>query len=326
MKDWQDGDLLSIVTPVYNEADNLPVLYERIESVLKEAGVDWEWLLVDDHSADESFKIVNLLSEKAPEGRIRGYRFSRNQGSHTAIMCGFEKAQGNCAVILAGDCQDPPETIPDLLNEWAKGYSVVWAVRRKREGEKASTLAFARIYYWLMRTMVGIKNMPSSGADFFLLDRRAMRAVTRYREQNVSVLALLSWIGFTQSFIEYDKQPRLHGQTGWSLRKKLKLVIDSITSFTYAPVRIMSYLGVCTSFLGFAYAMLVIFNAIYLQTAVEGWSSLMVVILVTGGAQMLMMGVLGEYLWRALDESRRRPRYVIEDEVEPKAGEVGGEK
>ena len=310
-----EGEKVSIVTPVYNEAANLPVLYERLKSVAEQMETDWEWILIDDHSSDESLKVVAELASKEPEGRIRGYRFSRNQGSHTAIMCGFEKARGACVVILAGDCQDPPETIPDLLSEWAKGFSVVWAVRRKREGEKASTLVFSRIYCWIMRELVGIKNMPPSGADFFLIDRRAMKAATRYREQNVSVLALLSWIGFTQSFIEYDKQPRLHGETGWSLRKKLKLVIDSITSFTYAPVRVMSYLGICTSFLGFFYAAIVIFNAFYLGTAVEGWSSLMVVVLVMGGAQMMMMGVLGEYLWRALDESRRRPRYIVEREA-----------
>jgi glycosyltransferase involved in cell wall biosynthesis len=309
------GFRVSVVTPVFNEAQNLPVLYERLKTVFSALDLDWEWVLVDDRSTDGSFSVIQGLAKESPVGRIKGYRFARNSGSHTAIMCGFENASGRCAIILAGDCQDPPETIPGLLGEWRKGHSVVWAVRRKRKGESPKNLAFARLYYWLMRRFVGIRNMPDSGADFFLLDRRAMDSVIRYREQNVSVLALLSWIGFSQGYIEYDKEERLHGTSGWNLEKKLKLVADSVTSFTYAPVRFMSYLGFLVGGLGFCYAALVVYNAITSGMAPEGWSSLMVVVLIMGGAQMIMMGVLGEYLWRALDESRRRPRYIVERDV-----------
>jgi dolichol-phosphate mannosyltransferase len=267
-------------------------------------------VVVDDHSKDETFSVIQGIAQQHPN--VLGVRLARNSGSHTAIMCGLEHAQGECAVILASDLQDPPETIPALLAEWRKGYNIVWAVRAKREGERVSTLAFARIYYWIMRNFVGIKNMADSGADFFLLDRRAVDAVTSYHEQNVSVLALLSWIGFSQTSITYVKQPRLHGKSGWNLEKKLKLVIDSVTSFTYRPLRLMSYVGITFALIGFAYALLVIVNALIVRAAPEGWTSLMVVVLVMGGIQMMMMGVLGEYLWRALDESRRRPRYVIE--------------
>jgi dolichol-phosphate mannosyltransferase len=212
---------------------------------------------------------------------------------------------------MAADLQDPPEALPILLAEWKKGAQIVWAVREKREGERASTVAFARAYYWMMRRIVGVREMPGTGADFGLIDRQVVDALRQFRETNVSILALITWMGYRQAKITYDKQPRLHGRSGWSLAKKLKLVVDSITSFTSLPIRAMSYVGFSVALLGFLYAGVVIVNALEGQPA-QGWSSMMVTVLVVGGIQMLMMGVLGEYLWRALDESRRRPRYLIE--------------
>jgi dolichol-phosphate mannosyltransferase len=153
--------------------------------------------------------------------------------------------------------------------------------------------------------------MPASGADFFLLDRVVVDAFSRFTETNVSILALITWMGFRQTIISYDKEARLHGRSGWSLKKKLKLLVDSVTSFSYVPIRFMSYLGFVVGFAGFAYAGLVVVNFIN-GNPIEGWSSLIVVVLLVGGVQMVMMGVLGEYVWRALDESRRRPRYIIE--------------
>jgi dolichol-phosphate mannosyltransferase len=162
-----------------------------------------------------------------------------------------------------------------------------------------------------MRQVVGLKEMPATGADFFLIDRHVVDAVLQFNENNVNLMTLITWMGFRQTSIAYDKQARLHGRSGWDLEKKLKLVVDSVTSFTYLPIRLMSYLGFVVAFAGFVYAGFVIANALAGRPT-EGWSSLMVVVLVVGGFQMLMLGVLGEYLWRALDESRRRPRYIIE--------------
>jgi len=301
--------MISIVTPAYNEAANLPVLYERICATMESLGLDWEWLVVDDHSEDATFEVVNGLAER--DRRVRGLRFARNFGAHTAVTCGLHEARGDCVTGLAADLQDPPEVIPQLLEEWKSGAKVVWAARGLREGEKAATIGFSRAYYWLMRHVVGMKEMPATGADFFLLDRAVVDAFSRFNESNASILALLTWMGFRQATITYDKRARLHGRSGWSLQKKLKLVVDSVTSFSYVPIRFMSYLGFAVAFIGFLYAGIVILN--YLRGApVQGWSSLMVVVLLVGGIQMVMMGVLGEYLWRALDESRRRPRYIIE--------------
>ena len=300
---------LTIVTPAYNEAENLPVLHQRLRGVLDSIDVDWEWIVVDDHSADDTFTVIADIAGSDP--RVHGIRFARNSGSHTAITCGLHHAKGDCAVVMAADLQDPPETLPALLAKWRAGGHVVWAVRARREGEKLSTIGFSRLYQFLMRRVVGIKEMPATGADFFLIDRRVVDALRQFNESNVNIMALLTWMGFRQATITYDKQARLHGRSGWNLEKKLKLVVDSFTSFSYLPIRLMSYLGFIVALVGFLYASVVIANALAGRPP-QGWSSLVVVVLVVGGIQMLMMGVLGEYLWRGLDESRRRPRYLIE--------------
>lgn len=301
--------LLTIVTPAYNEAENLPELYQRLRRVLDSINIDWEWIVVDDHSSDETPVVLTHLAER--DSRLQGLRFSRNFGSHTAITCGLNHARGDCAIVMAADLQDPPEKIPHLLAEWQYGAQVVWAVRARREGESAVHLGFARLYYALMRRTDALRNLPAAGSDFFLIDRYVVDSFNQFHENHVSILALITWMGFRQAVIIYDKQARLHGHSGWNMKKKLKLVIDSITSFTYFPIRLMSYVGFTTALLGFLYAGLIVFNALR-GLPPQGWASLMVVILILGGIQMVMLGILGEYLWRALDEARRRPLYIIE--------------
>lgn len=303
--------LLSVVTPAFNEAASLPLLYDRLQASLATLGADWEWewVVVDDHSRDDTFSVLSQLAARDP--RVRGVRFARNFGSHTALLAGLHQARGACVAALAADLQDPPEVVPKLIAEWKAGAQVVWAARERREGESAATLGFSRLYYWIMRRVVGMKEMPATGADFFLLDRAVVDALARFHESNASVFALVTWMGFRQATIGYDKAVRLHGRSGWTLQKKLKLVVDSVTSFSYVPIRFMSYLGFVVGLLGFGYAAVVALNFVR-GDPVEGWSSLMVVVLLVGGLQMVMMGVLGEYLWRALDEARRRPRYLVE--------------
>ncbi len=305
-------ELVSIVTPAFNEARNLRALYERLRVTLRGMDADWEWLIVDDHSRDGTFDLVRELAQQ--DRRVKGVRLARNSGAHMALLCGLHRAAGDCAVVLAADLQDPPEVVPRLVTEWEQGAQVVWAGRETREGEGAGTLGAALLYYWIMRRLVGMETMPERGADFFLVDRRVLDALKLFRETNVSVPALITWMGFRQREIGYTKQSRQHGASGWSLRKKLKLLVDSITSFTYLPIRLMSYLGCAVSAAGFIYAGIVFLNFIFSES-VQGWSSLMVVLLVLNGIQMTMLGVLGEYLWRALDESRQRPRFLVEDEA-----------
>ena len=299
---------LSVITPAWNEARNLPVLYERLRSVLDSGTLTWEWIVVDDHSRDETFAAVQQLALRDP--RVRGVRLARNGGSHAAIACGLDEARGGTAVVLAADLQDPPEVIPALIARWQGGAQVVWASRRRVPGD-AGEGAFSRLYYWLMRRVIGMHDMPPAGADFFLIDRAVIDVVTRLHERHTSVFALITWIGFRQEQVEYEKQARLHGASGWTLRRKLKLVTDSVTAFSDLPVAACWVTAVALTLVGAALA-----GGGALELSLGVLAPAHVVLL---GAMMVLSGIglgmlagVGEYVWRALDEARRRPRWVVE--------------
>jgi polyisoprenyl-phosphate glycosyltransferase len=318
----QQPRLVSILTPAFREELNLPLMHDRLAAVFTALAVEWEWVIVDDHSPDGTWQVIQRLA--AEDARVRGVRLARNSGSHVAVQCALDLARGDVAIVMAADLQDPPEALPEMLERWRQGAQVVWAVREQRQGEGFTTLLGARLFYFVMRHVVGLREMSASGADFFLVDRRALAAVRQIRERNASLFALVAWMGFRQDRVSYDKHARQLGTSGWTLQKKVKLAVDSITSFTFRPIRWMSYLGFVTALMGFLYAGVVVANALAGQP-VQGWSSLMVVVLVIGGIQMLMLGVLGEYLWRALDESRGRPRYFIESSTdEREADDIRG--
>jgi glycosyltransferase involved in cell wall biosynthesis len=297
---------LSILTPAFNEAANLPVLYDRLVETLRGIDGDWEWVVVDDHSRDETFAVVEALALR--DARVRGFRLSRNSGSHVAITCGLHQVDGDAAVMMAADLQDPPETLSAMVARWRQGAQVVWATRRSQAGDR-SHQRFAAVYYWIMRHVVGMKEMPARGADFFLIDRAVIEAFRRFSERNVSVLALITWLGFRQEYIEYDKQPRRAGQSGWTLSRKIKLVVDSVTSFSDFPIRLCTYAG-----LALIAASLVLLAASIALLPQLGGGVLFLLFLIVGlaGLQLVAVGVVGEYVWRALDESRRRPSYLIE--------------
>jgi dolichol-phosphate mannosyltransferase len=227
-------------------------------------------------------------------------------------MCGLDHVVGRAAVMIAADMQDPPEIVLDLLERWRGGDQVVWAVRTARTGVSATSLMLSRIFYKIMRRIIGRGDLAGHNADVFLVDRVVIDALTQCRESNLSLFSLLGWLGFRQSTVSYVKEERQHGHSGWTFKKKLKLFLDSITAFSYFPIRVMSLVGISVACLGFVYAVIVATEAVLVGVPVEGWTSLMIVLLVLGGLQMTMLGVLGEYLWRALDESRNRPRYNVE--------------
>lgn len=298
--------MLSILTPAFNEAANLEALYTRLAAALERVGGDWEWLIVDDHSRDETFSVMERLS--AIDGRVRGIRLARNSGSHVAITCGLHHVQGDAAVMMAADLQDPPETLSEMLDAWRQGAQVVWAVRRERPGQR-SHAGFAAIYYWIMRHIVGMKEMPARGADFFLIDRAVIEAFRRFPERNVSVLALITFLGFRQAHVEYDKQPRAAGQSGWTLARKITLVVDSVAAFSDAPIRACAYAGGVLIVAGIALAGA---GAVLLPSVGAGLLLLLAVVVGLAGLQLLALGIVGAYVWRALDEARRRPQYLVE--------------
>jgi dolichol-phosphate mannosyltransferase len=298
--------LLTIVTPAYNEAGNLPALYDRLASTLSAMAMEWEWVVVDDHSRDATFDVVERLA--ARDVRVRGLRLARNSGSHVALACGLHHASGDAAVMMAADLQDPPETLPALVARWRAGAQVVWAVRRERPGDRAHT-TFAAFYYWIMRRMVGLSEMPSRGADFFLADRAVIDAFRQFPERNGSVLALITWLGFRQEYVDYDKEPRRAGASGWTLARKVKLVFDSVASFSAFPIRVCAVAGVVL--LGIS-GLLLVAGLVLLPGLGAVLLLVLAVMLGLAGMQMLALGIVGEYVFRALDEARRRPLYVIE--------------
>jgi dolichol-phosphate mannosyltransferase len=302
---------LSLVIAAYNEELNLPKLYERI------VGIEWsrydveiEMVFADDHSRDGTSQVLRGLAAK--DQRVKWLRLSRNFGSHKAFTAGLESASGDAAVILAADLQDPPECVPAMIEKWRAGAKVVWAVRGVRAGESWFNKLSARLYYQLMRRYA-IADLPRTGADFLLMDRVVMDALRAAPERNTSLLALIQWMGFDQAQIVYTKEARRAGVSKWTFSKRIKLAVDSFVSFSYVPIRLMSLLGFCSAALGFLYALFLVMRRLIYEVPIEGWTSLICVVLILSGLQLIMLGVLGEYLWRTFDESRRRPRFLIEE-------------
>ena len=302
---------VSVITPFFNEAGNLPEWKDRLLAVFDALQEDHEFVLVDDHSQDRGSSYARDWALR--DRNVRYIRLARNQGSHAACAAGLAHCIGDCAVLLAADLQDPPETIHQLLEAWRTGYDVVWAARAERKGEKWSTRLFAGAFYWLMRR-IALPDMPSKGADFLLIDRKVIDTYNAIPERNTSFLAMILWMGFRQTTIEYVKQARRAGRSKWTFAKKLKLLIDSVVSFSYTPIRLMSALGLLMAFCGFLYALSVIVGRLAgWVTAGTGFAALMTVLLVGQGLILAMLGILGEYLWRTFDEARGRPRYIIEE-------------
>ncbi len=301
--------IISVIIPAYNEEGNIELLHQRLNDVaVKLREYSFEFIFVDDCSTDETPVRLKGLYDKDP--RVHIIRFARNCGSHAALAAGLKHCEGNCAVVMAADLQDPPELILQLVQVWKQGPKVVWGVRAKREGEPLNTKFFSRLYYSLMNWLTGVKMHPT-GADVFLADRTVINAFKEIKEKHTSIFMTLAWLGFEQASVPYVKKARHSGRSKWSLGKKIKLTIDSLLAFSDIPIRYMSVLGFIVAFVGFIYAIYILILSIY-GSPVEGWSSLMVAILVIGGIQMMMMGLLGEYLWRTFDESRGRPRYIVD--------------
>lgn len=302
--------MISIILPTYNEEGNLPSMYKRLSSaasVMRK--YDFEFIFIDDCSQDETPEILTEL--RSSDDRVVIIRFARNCGSHAAVVAGLNFCRGNLAIVLAADLQDPPEVIiPRMIEQWKNGYKIVWGTPKKRKGEKYATLFFSRLYYFLMNHLTDI-DQPPTGAAIVLLDRIVIDEFKQSPEKNTSVLMLIAWLGFSQTSISYVKEARHAGSSKWTFSKRLRLFFDSLISFSYAPLRVMSGMGVISALLGFLYGVVVFINAI-MGNPIQGWSSLMIVVLLLGGFQMTMIGIIGEYLWRTYDETRGRPRYVIE--------------
>jgi glycosyltransferase involved in cell wall biosynthesis len=311
--DEHPSNLLSLVLPVYNEEPGIAALLLRLQALRQSSQVPIEVIFVDDHSDDNT---PGLLREacRANVG-YRYLRLARNSGSHVAILAGLEHARGECAVFLASDLQDPPELVPQMLQMWLKGNHVVWAVRERREGISFGERLFSRLYCRLMNRFSEV-SFPPQGADFALLDRRVISALLASAGADPSLVHDIAALGFRRAEVPYVKVARRFGRSKWNLRMKLKAFADAFVGHSFAPIRFMSYAGMLMAAIGFLYALAVVALRLAVGTPVEGWTSLMVVVLILGGMQMTMLGVLGEYLTRTLREARRRPRYIVEESLD----------
>lgn len=303
---------LTLVIPVFNEEAGVAALVDRLRAWLQSARVPAEVIFVDDHSTDATSRLLKQACSEYPG--FRYLRLARNSGSHVAILAGLEHSRGNCAAFLAADLQDPPELLSDMLARWREGARVVWAVRHRRDGISWFERLFSRMFYRLINAL-GDVALPPEGSDFALLDRTVVKALLDSVGAHPSLGGDIARLGFSQVEIGYAKQSRFAGRSKWTAGKRLKAFADAIVLFSYRPLRAMSYLGLIFSLVGFLYAMVVVGIRLVTTHPIEGWTSLMVVVLVLGGVQMTMLGILGEYLWRTLEEARRRPLFVIEDET-----------
>lgn len=314
-------NLISIVVPVYNNAASLPDLLARFQALAaKDSACRYEFIFVDDGSCDESYPLLQTLARQ--ENRIRIVKLSRNFGSNAAIMAGLTQARGQAVAAIAADLQDPPELITEMLDCWRAGAKVVLAARRGRDDGFLSNL-LSDLFYALFRRFA-IPSMPKRGFDFFLIDRQVCDQVNRIQEHNVYLMGLILWLGFQPAVVYYDRQKRerRYGRSMWTLRRKIKYFIDSFVAFSYFPVRAASLMGIGLSVLGALYAVVILFLRLFYAIEAHGWASLMIVLLLVSGIQMLLLGILGEYLWRNLDETRKRPPFIIEAIIESPSEEA----
>jgi glycosyltransferase involved in cell wall biosynthesis len=309
---------ISIVVPVYNNAPSLPDLVTRFQELAaKDVQDEFEFVFVDDGSFDDSLSVLMGLAQR--ERRIRIVKLSRNFGSNAALTAGLSQARGEAVAAIAADLQDPPELIFDLIQHWREGHKVVLAARETRDDGLLNNL-MSDTFYAVFRRFA-IKSMPKRGFDFFLLDRQVCDLINNIQENNVYLMGLIVWLGFTPKIITYHRRKRekRYGRSMWTFARKIKYFIDSFVAFTYFPVRATSIIGLIFSVIGLLYALVIVFLRLIKYVPIEGWASLMVVVLVVSGIQMMMIGILGEYLWRNLDETRKRPRFIIDRVIEPDA-------
>lgn len=302
---------LSVIIPAYNESDNITTTIQELFSVIARISqIEYlQVVIVDDHSSDNTYQVVEAMNDP----RIEVLRLSKQSGSHTAIRVGLIEACGDAALCMSADGQDDPHCLEKMLEKWQYGVNVVWALRNNRNNESWSYQKAALFYYQILSLAGGDRDsaVDQSLADFFLLDRVVIEAINRCPERNTHLFGLIGWLGFNQDSVKYERRVRRAGKPKWKFRGRFFVGTQWIITFSAIPLKLMSLTGFCCAILGFLYALFLIANALFGHPA-YGWSSLMVTMLVLAGIQMMMFGILGEYVWRNLDESRKRPLFFIE--------------
>ena len=315
---------LSVVVPMYNEEEVLSEFHRRLVSVVEHLPCSCEIVYVNDGSTDGTLSTLTGLH--ANDSRVAIVNLSRNFGKEIALTAGLDHAQGDAVVVIDADLQDPPELIPDLIKHWLDGFDVVYARRTHRDGEGWLKKATAHGFYRLIRGVSRV-DIPEDTGDFRLLSRRAVDALLKLREQHRFMKGLFAWVGFAHKAVPYRRDARFAGESKWNYWRLWNFAIEGITSFSTAPLKIATYLGALVAFWAFIYAAWVIYKTLMFGDPIRGYPSLMVVVLFLGGVQLMALGLIGEYVGRMFDETKRRPLYLLESYRESglaKSGAIPG--
>jgi glycosyltransferase involved in cell wall biosynthesis len=303
---------VSIVLPIYNEEPVIAELSKRLSELLKRFDVEVEVVFVNDGSRDRSFEMLRELAKEIPQYRVLS--FSRNFGHQAAITAGVDYATGEAVVVMDADLQDPPEVVLEMVEKWKEGYDVVYARRRSREGESWFKLLTAKWFYRVFAAMVPI-DVPLDTGDFRLMSRRVVAELRKLREAHRFVRGIVSWVGFKQIAVHYDRPARFAGETKYPLSKMIRFAIDGITSFSVTPLRISTYIGFATGLFGLGVAVWALLSKLVFHDTVQGWTAVVVLVSIVSSVQFLMIGIVGEYVGRVYEQVKQRPIYIVADTV-----------
>lgn len=301
---------ISVIIPVYNEEGNLEKLHSRLTEVMQGLGKSYELFFVNDGSRDKSMEMIRALADR--DKVVKFICFSRNFGHQIAVTAGLEACAGQKAVIIDADLQDPPELIGEMYTKMAEGFEVVYARRRKRKGEGILKRLTAKVFYRIMRAITNI-DIPLDTGDFRIIDRKIINVLKQMPEQQKFLRGQISWAGFRQTFVEYDRDERSAGKTGYTYRKMFRFALDGITSFSDFPLRLATVTGFVVSGIAFLLIIYALISYFFLENYQRGWASQMISILFIGGIQLIGIGVIGEYISRLSANVRNRPLYIVAD-------------
>ncbi len=304
-----DNTEISVVIPVFNEQPIIPELAGRLTKAVSSITPDYELVFVNDGSKDKTLDALVALSQN--DQRIKYINFSRNFGHQIAVTAGLDFCKGNAIVIIDGDLQDPPELIPEMYNKYKMGFDCVYAKRSVRKGESLFKKATAKIFYRLLRAMTNV-DIPLDTGDFRLIDRKIVDNLKLMPEQNKFLRGQIAWIGFRHTYVEYQRDERKAGKSGYPLKKMIRFALDGITAFSDAPLRLVTNMGICISLLSFIIILYALYSYFILDRTITGWTSLIISTMFIGGVQLISIGIIGEYIKRINSNVRNRPLYIIE--------------
>ena len=302
---------ISVIVPSFNEEKNVPLIYERLTSTLSQISDDYEIIFVNDCSKDNTLEVIKQLSKK--DSHVKYISFSRNFGHQIAVSAGLDMCKGKAVVIIDGDLQDPPELILEMYKKYQEGYKVVYAKRKTREGETWFKKATAKLFYRFLAAMTSIE-IPVDVGDFRLIDKVIVNHLRNMPEKSKYIRGQISWIGYKQTFVEYHRDARLYGKTNYPLKKMLRLAFDGITAFSDKPLKMASAIGIISAILSLLAIVYALISHFIFDSAVSGWTSLIISVLFIGGVQLITIGIIGEYIARINNDVRNRPLYIIEEE------------